>query len=371
MSILPWTPDQISPLGWYDVSYPGSITELSGAVSQWDDIGGNANHLVQLNELSKPTYLSTGWDGALPAINFEPATDYIESAATVDLPDGVTIIAVFDQDHTTIGSLFGARGPGFFDNKNFAFSVDNTVFNSNGPVTPSVAPTLGKHIRVASKSADATNLKDWVDGTANINHIQTATPDSTGVYITAGNGSFDLTKQFDGRLSEAIIIDGLIDTSTRQKIEGYLAHKWGIETNLAVVHPYRYAAPTRVAANPVLTFIKYKRPDFGFKRLDISLTTDTNLDSNVFVVKDMEDPIDKPNQVPFLLDVASRVDMTEYTTTPDINGIYRASGVTILEHSEHVLDVMVGKISKDVEENINRVQRNPLTALDVNIITSD
>jgi hypothetical protein len=30
----------------------------------------------------------------------------------------------------------------------------------------------------------------------------------------------------------------------RQKIEGYLAWKWGIQASLPAAHPYRNAAPT-------------------------------------------------------------------------------------------------------------------------------
>jgi hypothetical protein len=35
-----------------------------------------------------------------------------------------------------------------------------------------------------------------------------------------------------------------VDTDTREKIEGYLAWKWGLEGNLPIGHPYKSAAPT-------------------------------------------------------------------------------------------------------------------------------
>ncbi len=43
---------------------------------------------------------------------------------------------------------------------------------------------------------------------------------------------------------EIIIIDDEVDTDTRQKIEGYLAWKWGLEGDLAGDHPYKRSAPT-------------------------------------------------------------------------------------------------------------------------------
>lgn len=46
-----------------------------------------------------------------------------------------------------------------------------------------------------------------------------------------------------GVLYEFLIYDTSIDTDTRQKAEGYLAHKWGFFDQLDPNHPYRYWAP--------------------------------------------------------------------------------------------------------------------------------
>lgn len=48
----------------------------------------------------------------------------------------------------------------------------------------------------------------------------------------------------DGKFFERILIQGAVDTATRQKIEGYLAHKWGLAASLPTDHPYKTAAPT-------------------------------------------------------------------------------------------------------------------------------
>jgi len=47
-----------------------------------------------------------------------------------------------------------------------------------------------------------------------------------------------------GGLGEYIITRGSLSTSDRQKIEGYLAHKWGLEGNLPSGHPYKTQKPT-------------------------------------------------------------------------------------------------------------------------------
>jgi len=44
-------------------------------------------------------------------------------------------------------------------------------------------------------------------------------------------------------IGEVIIINGTVSTNTRQRLEGYLAHKWGLTANLDAGHPYKSTAP--------------------------------------------------------------------------------------------------------------------------------
>eukprot|EP00962_Isochrysis_galbana_P059108 scaffold32529_cov129-Isochrysis_galbana.AAC.1 len=44
-------------------------------------------------------------------------------------------------------------------------------------------------------------------------------------------------------VGEIVIVPSALNTSDRQKMEGYLAHKWGLEANLPADHPHKSAAP--------------------------------------------------------------------------------------------------------------------------------
>jgi hypothetical protein len=48
---------------------------------------------------------------------------------------------------------------------------------------------------------------------------------------------------FTGDICEVCIFDSHPDTEDREKIEGYLAHKWGVAANLPAGHPYETSAP--------------------------------------------------------------------------------------------------------------------------------
>ncbi len=49
--------------------------------------------------------------------------------------------------------------------------------------------------------------------------------------------------EFAGAFHEIIFLEGEIEYITRNRIEGYLAHKWGLTANLPANHPYKNNAP--------------------------------------------------------------------------------------------------------------------------------
>jgi hypothetical protein len=49
---------------------------------------------------------------------------------------------------------------------------------------------------------------------------------------------------FVGYAKEIIFYNTVLSTLNRQKIEGYLAWKWGIQASLPAGHPHKSSAPT-------------------------------------------------------------------------------------------------------------------------------
>ena len=46
-------------------------------------------------------------------------------------------------------------------------------------------------------------------------------------------------------MGEFIVLNST-DLEDRQKLEGYLAHKWGLSHNLPTAHPYKYNLPEHI-----------------------------------------------------------------------------------------------------------------------------
>ena len=68
---------------------------------------------------------------------------------------------------------------------------------------------------------------------------------TNSVYAFAANSVINQWLLFGpANVSEIVMYNTVLDTTQRQKIEGYLAWKWGLQANLPSGHPYKSAAPT-------------------------------------------------------------------------------------------------------------------------------
>lgn len=91
-----WTPASLpSLIAWYDAANAASITSSGGLVSQWNDLSGNANHLVQATGANKPT---TGVDtiGGVNAIKFVGGTPTWLAVTFTALTQPSTILMVIN-----------------------------------------------------------------------------------------------------------------------------------------------------------------------------------------------------------------------------------------------------------------------------------
>jgi hypothetical protein len=98
-----------------------------------------------------------------------------------------------------------------------------------------VAPNSGNFSYFGNGNVVATNattVRDW------------------GVVSVGAVNPFNVP--MDGKLCEVIVVYSS-DTTTRQLVEGYLAHKWGLTSNLPNDHPYKTAAPTIGSAGTLTT----------------------------------------------------------------------------------------------------------------------
>lgn len=248
-----WTPadDLSSALGlWFDAQDAATITQSAGNVSQWSDKSGANRHAVQATGAAQPAYQATGFDGSHPCLSF----DYT-NAQFLTPPDvsgaGWTAAEIFYVGRrgadpppagAATGTFFGTGPAGdgehepWLDSVIYIFGFTNWAQRKTvGNPTQSLANSRILHIRSAPD--------DWaysIDGTDVFTTASNTVSFDNPIYIgRSGNAIYSL----DGKIGELIVFNRALTTDERQKVEGYLAWRWGLQVNLPGGHPYLSAAP--------------------------------------------------------------------------------------------------------------------------------
>ena len=93
--------------------------------------------------------------------------------------------------------------------------------------------------------------QDYLAGSSSIISITTDGP------VRASNFSKNPVgnRLWKGNLSEILIFNEVLPTNAVREIEGYLAHKWGLESNLLPTHPFRNEKPVPSEPSAEITLL--------------------------------------------------------------------------------------------------------------------
>ena len=223
------------------------ITLAGSNVSAWTDKGTNANNAS--NGLGTGPTVTSGALNGYDTVLFNGSSQYlnISDSATLDLnSSGVSFVFMLKTTSTTAGY----QG---------IVTKDDTWLAS----LTSTGTTAGLNLSDGTSSDDSTLestfFNDWKICVINksdkfyINGAEkgstTVTPAANNAFgVVVGswydNGTTTRSNYFTGEIAEIIVYAGALTTAERQKIEGYIAHRYGVQSNLPSTHPYRNFAPT-------------------------------------------------------------------------------------------------------------------------------
>lgn len=231
-----WTPANITTQLWLDAADSSTITLDGGAVSQWGDKSGNGRNATQTTAANRPVVLSANING-LNVLSFDNSNDAMTTGWNLSATNNYMIFMVANQvqtgDRRVINSttynnqISNSRLGG-----QYVQIKDDVVVSTNW----SVSGTTNQSVLVAPPSG---NFSYFGNGTSITTNARSVT--DWGVLTFGALGTYN--EPLDGRLCEVIVVYSS-DTTTRQLIEGYLAHKWGLVVYLPNDHPYKSLAPT-------------------------------------------------------------------------------------------------------------------------------
>ena len=222
-------PEGALPITDYFFRFDASSLALAdnAKVAQWNDLSGNANHLIQTTEAKQPTYLATGFNGK-PTVQFS-SSHMDKTSFSLDRRDKNTVFVVLQATApTTSSSLFGfikdSNAPIYFGMR-ISGSVQKLMSQPGG--TDGAGVALDSSLFLFTHSWDAINTKAYKNGALAATVAYAPAIDTLHNRLLLGNNAA-LTAPFAGKISEIVYFSRALTVEERVSVESYLITKWGI-----------------------------------------------------------------------------------------------------------------------------------------------
>jgi hypothetical protein len=243
-----WTPSQITTLAWYDASNASSITLNGSNVSQMNDLSGNGYNAFQNTSANQPLY--SGSIGGLNTITFNPSgtnekldlpsiaipgnyrmTFYLVAQMTSRLTSYSVAFLPWETGTRAVGMLTALPGAG------------NWCLHTGGDVQSNVKLDTNPYFLTAATKDDNVPYVVFSTNGVLFNYLGSNPFNGSSVFSSGGIGNDQYGSAFSGYWGEAVLVGDFPTTEAREKMEGYLAWKWGLQANLPITSPYYNAPP--------------------------------------------------------------------------------------------------------------------------------
>ena len=223
---------------WLDAADTSTIISSDADVTQWNDKSGFGYNMTGSSSPNQP---KTGTYNVNGLNTIDCSTNTGSFSNTMAFPNTYSIFVVgymISSSGRLLANITGGTTDILFfgtsTNYNFATFVANppATWTSSGNNSPNITISSPCIMEVTT---DNVTLTPYVNGTA-----QNTRTGTTGIFT--GLSLCGINKG-GGVLCEILIYNRAVSSSERQIIEGYLASKWGLKSNLPSNHPYYSIIP--------------------------------------------------------------------------------------------------------------------------------
>jgi hypothetical protein len=223
-----FSPIDLDPLLWFDAADLTTITQSSGAVSQWNDKSGNARHATQTSAGLQPA-TGTRTINSLNVLDFNGDALFIPDESALR-PSTFTSFLVVEADTTS------ERRDIFASGNALAFSSNNWIMGRSAEAqsflgrTPSSVLTAGSFSgpTVLGWRHDGSTVNGTIGLAPSLNTSSTIGTDNTrGIGIGASRTTeTGIAAAFDGAIAELVFYSGVLSAADRFRMFSYLYAKW-------------------------------------------------------------------------------------------------------------------------------------------------
>jgi len=254
-----WTPEDLDGLsGWWDASDNDTLQLSGSSITNWLDKSGNSYHLSQTTTAQAPTKVT---DGSLQHARFTATSDQSIGrttwVGTNYLSQNTFIVGSMNAAAENVSRMVtqaGSTGNDYDAGNHYIMlhrdGTNNKIKTQYRSATAILDVTTNQLFLAETRQTSTTvgvagNLILTLNATTNATSTVTSTTLRDMQRIRFGVVIETPLLYWDGYISEVIISPTNLSSENRQKLEGYLAHKWGLTGNLPSDHPYKSNPPTK------------------------------------------------------------------------------------------------------------------------------
>jgi|GEM_PF-3171598 len=252
----PFVPSDASGLMmWLDASDPATLftdatcevtfVENDGdPIGCWKDKSGNSFHGTQAVADRRPE-LALGIQNGLNGIYFQDSNNenfQIPSGSWQSGSEFSAYIVYFQETTDEIGTLFATANGALTDFAMTSRPLNGT--NKNKYLDHSIwrysSTNTAGDWNIDAFNRSGANMSYYLDGLLDgqFNGLTNPSPSIATIGSYTNN-----TNVLNGHIAEILWYSNSLNNLDRQKVEGYLAHKWGLAFQLPSDHPYREKSP--------------------------------------------------------------------------------------------------------------------------------
>lgn len=223
----------------------GTQVANGGSAGYWGDKSGNNNY-VTTNGVA-PVY-STSLINSKAGLNFQSSAGMISSAFAKASSITLLLVGTVKSTRASWGTFWGHFTSGRHDADVQLRYTDGTThinWHTNNNNSSSQLPyTFDSPVLYSCTMSGGTVMfmqQTNTTGTTSVTVTESLTWASGSAPVWIGRS--DSNECINSYISEIAYFQSVLSTADRQKMEGYLAWKWGLNTYLPSGHPYLSAAP--------------------------------------------------------------------------------------------------------------------------------
>lgn len=230
---------------WLDASDNTTITIGTG-VSEWRDKSGYGRNATQATGANQPSYIESAQNG-LNVIRFDGTDDFMNYNGEFLGQRLYAVYAVVARRSNKSDNFYIAGSTSSTNQQFIAGWANNTTYRYaqySNDIDATVTGYSSSVFEIWEMFLESGGRRLWRDGTQmNTNTTTTRLSANLGGYL----GVFTTANPdvyYDGDIAEIVAFPYSIAAADRTRMQGYLAHKWGLTAALPAGHAHKTTAPT-------------------------------------------------------------------------------------------------------------------------------